>query len=98
IWTADPSKAKTTVEKKPEGPPWRFIGTIDDGKARIAVIELDRGKRVQRLASGQPLPNGSLIKKVGTSELIYDENGVEKVLKLFGLAETDSLADGTGKN
>ncbi len=96
LWTVDPSKAKV-AEKKPEGPPWRFIGTVQDGKARIAVIELDQGKRVQRIASGEPLPNGALIKKIDTSELIYDENGEEKVLKLFGVAKTDNLAAGSGK-
>lgn len=98
LWTDDPSKVQVVVEKKPEGPPWRFIGTVQDGKARVAVIELDRGKRVQRIASGEPLPNGAVIKKIDTSELIYDENGEEKVLKLFGVAKTDSLAAGSGKN
>lgn len=99
IWTADPSKAKTEVaEKKPAGPLWRFIGTVQDGKARIAMIELEQGKRVQRIASGQPLPNGSVIKKIDTGELIYDENGVEKVLKLFSAAQMDTPAAGIGKN
>lgn len=98
VWSEDPSKAKVEVVKKPEGPPWRFIGTVHDGKARIAVIELESGKRIQRIASGQPLPNGAVIKKIDTSELVYDENGEEKVLKLFGVAKTDNLAAGSGKN
>lgn len=97
IWADDPSKAKAVVEKKPEGPPWRFIGTVQDGKARVAVIELEQGKRVQRIASGQPLPNGAVIKQIDTSELIYDENGQERVLKLFGASKTDNLAAGSGK-
>ena len=54
-------------------------------------------QRIQRIASGQPLPNGAVIKKIDTSELIYDENGVEKVLKLFGVSKTDNLAAGSGK-
>jgi hypothetical protein len=99
IWTADPSKTKAAVaEKKPEGPPWRFIGTVQDGKARVAVIELEQGKRVQRIANGDPLPNGAVIKKIDISELIYDENGVEKVLKLFSAANTVNPAAGNGKN
>lgn len=97
LWAEDPTKAKVVVEKKPEGPPWRFIGTVQDGKARVAVVELEQGKRVQRIASGQPLPNGAVIKKIDTSELIYDENGEEKVLKLFGVSKTDNLAAGSGK-
>ena len=98
IWTPDPSKAKAVAaEKKPDGPPWRFIGTVQNGKARIAVIELEQGKRVQRIANGEPLPNGSVIKKIDTGELIYDENGVEKVLKLFSATETVNPAAANGK-
>jgi len=98
LWAEDPSKAKVVVEKKPEGPPWRFIGTVQDAKGRVAVIELEQGKFVQRIARGQPLPNGAVIQKIDTSELIYSENGQEKVLKLFGIAKTDNLAAGSGKN
>jgi hypothetical protein len=98
LWTEDPTKAKVVVEKKPEGPPWRFIGTLQEGEARLAVIELDQGKRVQRIAAGQPLPNGALIKSIETTTLTYDENGVEKALRLFGHSKTDNLAAGTGKN
>jgi hypothetical protein len=99
IWAADPTKVKAEAEKKqPAGPPWRFIGTLQNGKTRIAIIELDQGKRVQRIATGEPLPNGAMIKKIDTSALIYDDNGVERVLKLFGTAKTDSLPAGSGKN
>jgi hypothetical protein len=98
LWTEDPTKAKVLVEKKPEGPPWRFIGTLQEGEVRIAVIELDQGKRVQRIAAGQSLPNGAVIKSIETNALTYDENGVEKALRLFGPQKTDNLAAGTGKN
>lgn len=97
IWAQDPTKAKPVAEKRPDGPPWRFIGTVREGKTLVAVIELDQGKRIQRISSGQPLPNGAVIKKIDTSTLIYDENGAEKSLQLFGLAKTDNLAAGTGK-
>lgn len=98
LWAEDPTKVKVVVEKKPEGPPWRFIGTLQEGKTRIAVIELDQGKRIQRIAPGQSLPNGALIKSIDTTTLTYDENGVEKALRLFGPLKTDNLAAGTGKN
>ncbi len=98
LWAEDPTKAKVVVEKKVEGPPWRFIGTFQEGDTRMAVIELDQGKRIQRVGPGQPLPNGALIKTIDTSVLTYDENGIEKALKLFGLTKTDNLAAGTGKN
>ena len=98
VWAVDPTKAKVEVEKKPAGPPWRFIGTLQNGKTRIAIIELDQGKRVQRIAIGEALPNGAMIKKIDTGALIYDDNGVERVLKLFGTAKTDNLPAGSGKN
>lgn len=98
LWAEDPTKAKAVAEKKVEGPPWRFIGTMREGATLVAVIELDQGKRIQRVSSGQPLPNGAVIKKIDTNTLIYDENGAEKALKLFGIAKTDNLAAGTGKN
>lgn len=98
LWAEDPTKAKVVAEKKVEGPPWRFIGTLQEGSSRLAVIEIEQGKRIQRIAAGQPLPNGAVIKKIDTSTLIYDENGTEKALKLFGLEKTDNLATRTGKN
>lgn len=98
VWTPDPTKAKASEEKKVAGPPWRFIGTLQDGKARIALIELDQGKRIQRIASGQPLPNGGLIKKIDVNELTYDDGGTDRVLRLFGIAKTDSMAAANGKN
>jgi len=98
LWTPDPTRAQQTVEPQVAGPPWRFIGTLREGKSQMAVIELDQGKKVQRVTSGETLPNGALIKNIDTSTLTYDENGVEKVLKLFGVGKTDNLAAGTGKN
>lgn len=98
IWAEDPTKAKPVAEKKPDAPPWRFIGTLHDGKQRLAVIELDQGKRIQRMGAGQSLPNGAVISKIETTTLTYDEGGTEKALKLFGLSKTDNLAAGTGKN
>lgn len=98
LWAEDPTKAKVVTDKRPEGPPWRFIGTVTEGTMLIAVIELDQGKRVQRIGNGQPLPNGAVIKKIDSSTLIYDENGAEKALKLFGIAKSDAVAAGTGKN
>ena len=98
LWVEDPTKAKAAVaEKKPEGPPWRFIGTLQEGSSRIAVIELDQGKRIQRIGPGQPLPNGALITKVEANILAYDDDGVERLLKLFGLTKNDNLPIGTGK-
>ena len=69
----------------------------DWSRVRVAVIELDQGKRIRRIASGEPLPNGAIIKKVDAGELVYDESGVEKVLKLFSAAKMDTPVAGNGK-
>jgi len=98
LWAVDPAKAKVAAEIKVAGPPWRFIGTLQEGNRRVAVLELDQGKRIQRIGSGEALPNGGLIKKIEASELTYDEGGIEKVLRLFGVAKTEGIADGNGKN
>jgi hypothetical protein len=97
MWLEDPTKAKVVVEKKIEAPPWRFIGTLQEGSRRVAVIELDQGKRIQRISSGEALPNGAIIKQIEANTLTYEDNGSERALKLFGLAKTDSLADRTGE-
>lgn len=89
-WVDDPTKKKD-VAVKVAGPPWRFIGTVQDGKKNVAVIELDQGKRVQRMASGELLPSGAQILKVGVGELVYSQDGEEKILKLFALEKPAGL-------
>ncbi len=81
-WADDPTRKKDVVVKIVI-PPWRFIGTVRDGKNDVAVIELDQGKRVQRMTSGETLPSGAQIVKVSAGELIYSQDGEEKVIKLF---------------
>lgn len=83
IWSQDPGRQQEVEAVKADSPPWRFIGTMQDGDTHVAVIELDQGKRIQRVASGEPLPNGALIREISVSELVYDESGEEKTLKLF---------------
>lgn len=84
-WLDDPSKPKEVEAAKPAGPPWRFIGTVRNGKTSIAVIEVDQGKRVQRMSTGENLPDGGEIIKVGVGELTYAQDGQEKTLKLFNV-------------
>lgn len=98
LWVADPSRAKAAPVQKVTVPPWRFIGTLQDGKTRLAVIELDQGKRVQRVASGATLPNGATITRIESNELGYNEDGAEKVLRLFGADKSSGLAGEHGKN
>lgn len=93
IWLEEPGKRKeeTVVAAVP---PWRFIGTVKDGNKLLAVIELDKGKRVQRLNQGDPLPNGAPITKIATGELSYTEDNAETTLKLFGVTKDQNFPAG----
>jgi hypothetical protein len=91
LWAEDPTKHKDDATAKPPAPPWRFIGTVQDGKRLLAMIELDQGKRVQRLGAGDPLPNGAPVKTINFGELTYMENDTETTLKLFGVAKDQNF-------
>lgn len=95
-WADDPNKKTDTVVKIVV-PPWRFIGTVQDGRKNVAVIELDQGKRVQRMASGETLPTGAKIVKVGQGELVYSQDGEEKIIKLFALEKPAGLGSAQKK-
>jgi len=85
FWTEQPREAKKTAEtepvKKPEGQ-WRFIGTIDQGQILVAVIEVD-GKKLQRLKSGDFLPDGSSLKEVSESAISIERQGALQSMRLF---------------
>lgn len=98
LWPLDPTKAVAAEEKKVAAPPWRFIGTIQEGKSRLAVLEVEEGRRVQRFGSGETLPNGARIVDIAANSLRYDDGGVEKVLKLFSADLFEEPGSGNGKN
>jgi len=83
-WVNDPAKKKDEPVKVVV-PLWRFIGTVQDGKKNVALIELDQGKRVQRMGSGEALPSGAQIIKVGAGEITFAQDGEEKTIKLFAV-------------
>jgi hypothetical protein len=90
-WIQDASKKAEEEVVAVVGPLWRFIGTVQEGSVRRAVIELEQGKRLQRLAAGEDLPNGAVVRAVGAAELTYVENEIEKTLKLFGADKAASM-------
>lgn len=90
IWVEEPGKRKEEVVAV-AAPPWRFIGTVRDGEKILAVIELDQGKRVQRLNPGDALPNGAQIVRVSAGEMSYTENDAEMTLKLFGVTKDQNF-------
>ena len=90
LWVDEPGKRRDDVVKV-AAPPWRFIGTVRDGERMLAVIELDQGKRVQRLSQGEALPNGAQIVRVTAGEMSYAENDAEMTLKLFGVTKDQNF-------
>jgi len=85
VWSEDPSK-KPVEAPKPVAP-WRFVGIVEDGDLRLAVIEVE-GRKIQRVAAGDGLPNGGQVVTIGAGELTYRENEVEKTLTLFNAEKT----------
>jgi hypothetical protein len=97
IWAADPTKRKVEQVKEPTVPPWRFIGTVFDGSARLAVLEIDQGKRIQRLRPGDALPTGAQLTTISAGEIRYLENEIEQVIKLFSVDKNAAYRPATQK-
>ena len=98
IWAEEPGKRRNVVAAAPAGPPWRFVGTVRDGGKVLAVIELDQGRRVQRLSAGDALPNGAHIATIAAGELSYTQENEQKTLTLFGPAKDQNFPGSAKKN
>jgi Tfp pilus assembly protein PilP len=89
IWTETPGQKKAAQpQAQVQVPLWRFVGTVEAGAERLALVEID-GTRLQRIGVGQELPNGARIQAVGVGELTYAESGSDHVLKLFDVQKPD---------
>jgi hypothetical protein len=98
IWAEEGGgKRKVDIAAAPPAPPWRFIGTVQEGKRRLAVIEIDQGRKVQRLDTGETLPNGAMVVAIGTGELTYTEDDTQKTLKLFAPEKDKNFPSATNK-
>lgn len=97
LWTDEPGRKKEEAVVV-AAPQWRFIGTVRDGGKLLAIIELDRGRRVQRLNEGEALPNGAPITKISAGEISYAENDTETILKLFGVTKDQNFPSPGKKN
>jgi hypothetical protein len=90
FWTEQPrtTKAKVAPEPVKKIVPWAFVGTIDQGSSRVAVIVTETGKTT-RLAVGQQLPDGSTITEIAEGGLSFDKDGAIRTLKLFLEAKSE---------
>jgi hypothetical protein len=90
IWAESPDKkVKAPVAQVVQVVPlWRFVGTVENGGDRLAMIEVD-GLRVRRMAVGDELPNGARIQTVEVGALTYADNGENRTLKLFDKEKPD---------
>ena len=83
IW--DGKKPQSAAAKEAPKQDWRFIDTVQAGKAYAAVILLSDGKRIQRATTGDTLPNGEKIVAVGHGSMQIDVSGTQQEIKLFKL-------------
>lgn len=88
LWGPD-NRARADAESVDarDVPPWRFIGVIQDGPSRLAVIELTHEGGLQRLNAGEKLPDGAEILAIGAGDLTISENGTESTITLFSTEE-----------
>jgi hypothetical protein len=88
LWGED-DRAKM-VDESPEPRddfPWRFIGILEDGSSRLAVIELGQDGGLKHLTTGDNLPDGAEILRIGAGDLTFSDSGSEAILKLFSVDE-----------
>lgn len=84
LWGEDDSTRDIVEDQTPrDASAWEFIGVVQDGEIRQAVIEVGQDRKLRRLNSGDQLPNGAKILDIGANEMTLTDNGAEITLKLF---------------
>ena len=82
IWDGKKPQA-IAAKPEPAKKAWQFVGTTRTGKAYAAVILLGDEGRIQRVMSGDLLPNGEKILAVGNGSLQIDTGSEQREIKLF---------------
>jgi len=82
LWGGDTGEAIVEAEPEPVED-WRFIGIVQDGDLRLALVETTADKKLHRMQSGDVLPGNAQIISIGEGQLTISENGEEVILKLF---------------
>jgi len=88
LWGEDDRAREIAETPEPrDASAWEFIGITQDGETRLAIIELGQDRKLQRLNSGDRLPNGVEILSVGANELTLSDEGTQVTIKLFDTEE-----------
>lgn len=87
LWGADERAQEIIDSPPPDASAWRFVGIVEDGGKRVAVIELGQSSRLQRLNEGDRLPSGAEILEIGANELTLRDQSMEVTIKLFDADE-----------
>jgi|GEM_PF-4294342 len=84
FWTEQPrqSRRKTAAEPPKKVTPWTFVGTIDQGMQRVAVVATESNK-ILRLAPGDTLPDGAKVTDIVEGQLSFERDGASQTIKLF---------------
>jgi hypothetical protein len=85
VWVEDPQAEQAAAAGLDSTAPgqWRFVGTVLEGDTLMAVIELPEAGKIQQVALGQNLPDGSTVTAIATGELIVTLEGDSRTLRLF---------------
>ena len=62
---------------------WEFVGIVQDGETRLAIIEYGMDRKLQRLTVGDSLPSGAKIQVIGVNDLTALDENTEVVIRLF---------------
>ncbi|MDX2143306.1 MAG: hypothetical protein SFV19_08120 [Rhodospirillaceae bacterium] len=77
-----PRKKAGPVETPPPAKPWQFLGTIDEGGKKYAVIEIE-GKSIRQVVIGGQLPNGAVVTQIADGEMVFNREGADQTVRLF---------------
>jgi len=96
LFALDPVKKKAAADAQAAAsvPVWRFTGTVREGSKNVALIEVDKGRKIKKITAGDELPGGAKVTSVQVGTLIYTDSLGEQVLKLFnpGNQQPDAAA------
>jgi hypothetical protein len=88
LWGED-ERVQELIDSSPrDASAWRFIGIVQDGENRVAIIELGQNGGLQRLSEGDLLPNGAEILDIGTNELTLQDESLETTIRLFDIEKS----------
>jgi hypothetical protein len=83
LWGKDEGAQESDEPTPQDVSAWRFIGVVQDGENRLAVIEVGPDRNLHQLSAGDRLPSGAEILNIDVNGLTYQGDGAELTITLF---------------